>query len=255
MFPYLDLAGFRGRTTVPPADVDNFETKNPGWIVQNIRGWSSWINARLRKRYGAAAEGNSLPMGQRPPALEGSGTVPPGVTLSGRPVLGCMQLLVQVTTAGAVGAAIFQWSKDNGVNWTSNVLTGPAVSLPGTGLVATFGVGAYSVDNLYAAEAPVPEIVLLWLTTLVTWDFYNRRRRDPQDPEMVSLAADRQRVFGEVTEAADGDKGLLDLPVSEDLDTAVTTGGPLGSSETSPYVWTDQQACIGAQQDSVGRGT
>ena len=92
--------------------------------------------------------------------------------------------------------------------------------------------------------APVPEIVLSWLTRLVTLDAYLRRGFDPsskQDAEIVKAA---ENARAEVKEAADSKDGLWDLPLREDApgQSGIARGGPLGYSEASPYTWTDRQS-------------
>lgn len=256
MFDYLDVKGFLDRSTLQSGDVQHLETVYPGWILQALRSWSSRINAQLRKRYGNAGScgGNALPLGQSPPELVPQGTFPPPLTLSGRPVLGCMLLLVQITAAGALGTAVIRWSPDNGVTWNA-ATSAASVVLTGTGLTLGMGVGPYALDNAYAAATPVPETVLLWLATLVTWDCYTKRGRNPQDPLILDLKEDRVRVLAEVAEAANSKDGLFDLPVSEDLDSAVTTAGPLFYSESSPFVSADRQERDGICEDARGFGT
>jgi hypothetical protein len=48
---YLDLAGFRARTTMPGGDVDRLEAASPGWILQKLISNSAEIDARLAKRF------------------------------------------------------------------------------------------------------------------------------------------------------------------------------------------------------------
>lgn len=262
-FPYLDLAGFKRLTSMAPAEVDYVATESPGYFEARIEARSSWINGRLRKRYGAAAEGNSLPLGQRPPALVPAGTAPPGILLSGRPTLGCMIVRIEIVASGAIGVATYRWTADGGITWTPAPLpdgtrvgvTMPASAVLGTtGLTATFGTGTYAADNVYVAATPVPGLVLDWIATLVTYDGYRKRGVNTAGPDYEELRKDLERIEGEIKEAADSKDGLFDLPTSEDGDTAVTTGNPLGYSEVSPYVWTDQEAQAGSQQDSMGRG-
>lgn len=253
MFPYLDFAGFTRRTPMPLGDINVVEAKSPGYTVQRIAVAQSYINARLRKRYGAGRKGNALPLGQGAPALEAVGTSPPEVSLSGRPVLGSSQFLIQITSPGGLGAAIFQWSADNGQTWTTNVTTNTTVVLGSSGVTANFPVANYSADNQYASATAVPEAVLGWMVALVTVDLYLKRGVNPQDPviEMYRGAADK--ALAELKEAADSKDGLFDLPTADDGDSAVTTGGPLGYTETSPYEWTDKQARRGKFEDG-GRG-
>jgi hypothetical protein len=254
MFPYLSENGFAKRTFMPAVDVAYVQEAVPGFLKKRIAVRSSYINGRFRKRYGNSqdAQGNSLPMGQVAPLFAATGTNPPGVTLSGRPVAGDLEIIVQITTAGVLGAAVFQWSKDGGTTWTTGVATAASVALPTTGLTAAFAAGTYALDNLYTADTPVPEMVLGWITTLVTDDMFRKRGRDPQDAAMVDLKADIETVLAEIKEAADGETGLFDIPVTESADSAVTTGGPLGYAEQSPYTWTEREACEGAFEDTQG---
>lgn len=258
MFPYLDLPGFSRRVTaITEEDVERIEETYPGWVQQDINSWSSRINAQLRKRLGSArmGEGSALPLGQLPPALIPQGTAPPPLTLSGRPVLGSLMILVAITTGGALGAAILKWSPDNGVTWVTGVTSAASVVLTGTGLTLGMATATYATDNAYSAATPVPETVLQWLTILVSWDCYNKRGRNPQDPLIVDLKEDRVRVLAEVAQAANSQDGLFDLPVSEDLDSAIKTGGPLFYSESSPFVSADRQEREGRIEDDHGFGT
>lgn len=50
---YLDLEGFKGLTLMPSSYVDELELAEPGWITTQLAYWSSWIDARLAKRYAA----------------------------------------------------------------------------------------------------------------------------------------------------------------------------------------------------------
>lgn len=256
MFPYLDVLSLKLRAIIPASYIDAVESSSAGFVEQSIEDWSSYINTRLRKRYGRASQGNSLPWGQVPPTLVAQGTAPPSVTLTGVPTLGSMKVWVQITTGGALGAALFQWSSNGGVTWTATgVATAASVVLTGTGLTAVFPVGAYGTDNFYKAAPPVPAAILKWLTALVTVDVWDKRGADPSDPEMVRAQGRKDQAIAEIKEAADSKDGLFDLPVSEDQDTAVTTGAPLGYSEQSPWVWTDIQANNGTQQDRTGSGS
>jgi len=256
MFPYLDTAGFQRRVTaMTAADATNVEALRPGLTAQRLAMRSSWINARLRKRYGNGANaGNALPLGQQPPALLSSGTTPPPVSLVGRPILGSLQVQLQITTAGAVGTAAFKYSLDGTTPSLGPVTTAPVVSLPGTGMQVVFPSGAYSLDNLYAAATPVPETVLSWLVTMVTMDLYQARGVNPQDPQLELLRKDLETALEEVKEASDSKDGLFDLPAAEDADSAITTGGPLGYSEQSPYVWADLQLQAAIQEDATTAG-
>ncbi len=110
----------------------------------------------------------------------------------------------------------------------------------------------------YAApfESPYPEAVTGWLARLVTVRAYLKRGVDPNDPQFEEIRADAERAMTEIKEAADGDVGLFDLPLRADTTAAgISKGGPLGYSEASPYVWTDEQAATGRAEDSRRGGT
>jgi hypothetical protein len=256
MFPYLDIAGFKRRTVMPAGDVDYVENDSPGYIASRIAVRSSYLNGRLRKRYGNAQNtngGNGLPWGQTPPVLLAVG-VAPRVTLHGTPTVGSMQVQIEITTGGNLGAGVFKWTSDAGIGvapGASGVTLTSSVPLTGTGLTAIFADDVYLTGMLYLAAPPVPEIILDWLATLVTYDAYRKRGANFQDPAMAQLVDDVARVAEEVKEAADSKDGLFDLPVSEDLDSAVTTGGVLGYSEQSPYSWVTIERAQGTAEDAA----
>lgn len=64
--------------------------------------------------------------------------------------------------------------------------------------------------------------------------------------ELITLAS---KADEELKETANSETGLLDLPGNDSTDSAVTTGEPLGASDTSPYAWQDRQAREGRRQD------
>lgn len=250
MFPALDLAGYRRRTDLPADYVAQAETEVPGFFATKTRIAQSRIYAQLRKRYG-----QTLPFGQAP-TFDVQGTAPPAVTLNGVPTIGSFELQIQITTAGALGVAVFQWSKDASRTWATNVTTAASVVLTGTGLTAAFGVGTYSLDNLYTAPTPVPEAVLGWI---VAWIDYSiiRRRFDPNSPEAQIYIDDFKRAVAEVEQAANSRDGLFDLPaVDGQQPTAVSTGGIQAYSESgSPFVSADRQERDALFEDACGMGT
>lgn len=90
--------------------------------------------------------------------------------------------------------------------------------------------------------APVPEIVLGWLTDLVQLDCYLRRGFNPTSQQDGLIESSAQRAHDDIKEAADSATGLYDLPTRQDVaDTAIARGGPFAYSEASPYEWTDRQ--------------
>ncbi len=103
---------------------------------------------------------------------------------------------------------------------------------------------------------PVPEILLGWLTALVSLDVMRKRGLNPQDPAAQMLADDATKAEAEVKEAADSKDGLFDLEGQEaSASSSVSTGGPLGYSETSPYVWADRERVAGRVEDRNRNGS
>lgn len=251
--PYLDFAGYRRRTKVAPTDLDMCESLYAGYIDHRIARGSSLINGRLKKRY-------RVPLGQESPLLIAAGTAPPQIVLAGRPTLGSLELVIQITTPGASGTAVFQWSKDGGLTWTTGIgtISAGTVVLSGTGLVAAFPPAtlSFSADNTYEASTPVPEIALGWLVALLDVDVWQRRGANPQDPSIAMAITERDDALAEIKEAADAKDGLFDLPTNDAAgDSAVTQGGPMFYSEQSPYVWMSQQRGIARGEDRACIGT
>jgi len=101
--------------------------------------------------------------------------------------------------------------------------------------------------------APIPVIVFAWLTALVTPLAYAKRGWNPtaeQDRASILDAVDTAKE--EIKEAANSVDGLFDLPlvIAGMASSAITSGGPLGSSSASPYQWTDRQYSRGSFEDS-----
>lgn len=237
-FPYIDIAGIQLRSVLRPSYFGDVEAPTPGFIDESIAANSSTINAQMRKRYGG-----QLPWGQSPPLLVAAGLTPPAVSLAGRPTLGSLRIAIQITTAGALGTAAFQWSRTGRAPWTSGVTTAAAVLLGTTGLTAMFPAGSYDTSNAYVAQTPVPEVLLQWLTALVTEDVAIRHGVNTNDPLWTKLADRATLARTQIEQAANTKDGLWDLPVSEDQGSAVDTGGPMAYSESSPYHWTYRQQC------------
>lgn len=110
----------------------------------------------------------------------------------------------------------------------------------------------------YAApfSAPVPLKVRAWVARIVTREAFLKRGIDPTDRQFETIDAAATKADQEITEAADSEKGLFDLPLREDTTaTGISRGGPYGYSEASPYVGFDQQAEIGRGEDAAGRGS
>lgn len=235
-FPYIDVAGVQLRSILRPSYFTDVEAQQAGFTAQSILANTSTVNAQMRKRYGG-----QLPWGQSPPLLVPAGLNPPAVTLAGKATLGSLRIAIQITTGGALGTAAFQWSTTGQAPWTSGVLTAALVTLGTTGLAALFPEGTYDTSNAYVAATPVPEVILQWLTALVTDDVAIRHGINPNDPLSTKLSERAALARQQIEQAANTKDGLWDLPVSEDAGSAVDTGGPMCYAEASPYHWTYQQ--------------
>lgn len=105
-------------------------------------------------------------------------------------------------------------------------------------------------------DAPYPVAVTGWLARIVTIRCWLRRGVDPNDLQFSEIKADADAAWAEIKEAADSNVGLFDLPLRADTNASgVSRGGPIGYSETSPFVWTDIQASTGRDEDAAGGGT
>lgn len=96
----------------------------------------------------------------------------------------------------------------------------------------------------YAApfSAPYPLKVVGWLEAIVTLRAYQRRGFNPSAMQDQTILEAEKRAWAEIEQAADAEKGLFELPVTQGATaTGVVRGGPLGYSEVSPYTWTDRQ--------------
>lgn len=97
-----------------------------------------------------------------------AGTAPPTVTVSGTPASE-YDFEIEITTGGALGAAVFRWRTNAGA-WTTGVTVAASVLLGATGVSAAFTAGTYSTDNVYTWTSgatsynPTPG----WLTTVGT---------------------------------------------------------------------------------------
>lgn len=104
--------------------------------------------------------------------------------------------------------------------------------------------------------APFPIAVIRWLTDLVTLRCWRKRGVVATDEQMIDYRAAAETAQRELTEAANSDTGLFDLPLRANTDTSgINRGFPRSYSEQSPYVWYDIQADIGHDEDSAGEGT
>lgn len=106
-------------------------------------------------------------------------------------------------------------------------------------------------------QAPYPTVIQEWLAHVVSWRAYLKRGVNSLDSEASEYKTQHDTALKEIEEAANSETGLFELPLRQDLPdgTGVSRGGPFAYSEQSPYVWMDQQAEIGRNEDESGGGT
>lgn len=96
-------------------------------------------------------------------------------------------------------------------------------------------------------DAPVNEIVLGWLAAIVTVEAYQKRGWNAADEQAAQIKADRDEAIAELKEAADSQAGLFDLPLRQNTTAdGISRGGPLASSDASPYALLDAEALRGS---------
>lgn len=95
-----------------------------------------------------------------------------------------------------------------------------------------------------------------WIARIVSLRLLLKRGVDPNDEQFVAIQQDAQAAFAEISEAANGEIGLFDLPTNATNDASlITRGGPRAYSEASPYVYRDVQSESFYTEESSGRGT
>ena len=111
--------------------------------------------------------------------------------------------------------------------------------------------------DVTAIAANPNETVKRWIAKLATLECYERRGFNPtSEQDRVAIIDSAQLARDQVAQAANSQTGLFELPLLPSTDPdAVTKGGPLGYSETSPYAWTTVQAEAGRADDRAGRGS
>jgi hypothetical protein len=75
----------------------------------------------------------------------------PTVTVTGTPA-DSYNLIITITTGGALATAVFKWSIDGGITETTAVTTAATVALGATGLTANFPAGTYVLNETYTAS-------------------------------------------------------------------------------------------------------
>lgn len=91
-----------------------------------------------------------------------------------------------------------------------------------------------------------------WLCDLATFDAYLKRGIDPTDAQIQEIEARYKDAKAEITEAADAESGLFELPLRTDgTGQGVSKGAPLFATQSSPYTWRTQQRIAGASEDEA----
>lgn len=100
-------------------------------------------------------------------------------------------------------------------------------------------------------QSPYPDTVCQWLIDIVTWEAYRRRGFSPSsEMDKDSIEGPALKAMAEIEEAANGNTGLFDLPLTAtSTESGITRGGTLGYSEASPYKWQTEQAEAGRLED------
>ncbi|NJK43801.1 MAG: hypothetical protein HC933_05535 [Pleurocapsa sp. SU_196_0] len=80
----------------------------------------------------------------------------PAITTSGSP-LDRFEIIVKITTAGALGTSAFTYSLDGGDTVLGPIATAANVALPGTGIALNFAPGAYVVNDTYLFVTTAPK--------------------------------------------------------------------------------------------------
>jgi hypothetical protein len=103
---------------------------------------------------------------------------------------------------------------------------------------------------------PAPEIILAWITDIVTMRCWSRRGFDPTTQDMQPTIDAATKAAEEIAEAAEAETGLFELPLRQDTTAdGVSKGAPRAYTEASPYVWTTVQAGDARDEDRNGGGT
>lgn len=106
------------------------------------------------------------------------------------------------------------------------------------------------------AEDRTPVTVQDWLVRLVSVRLMMRRGVDPDDAQFITVNEDARMAAEEILEASNSMDGWFDLPLKRGKDgTAISKANPQSYSETSPYVWTDQQVDTAVNEDQNGGGS
>ena len=82
-----------------------------------------------------------------------AGTTPPTVTLSGT-ATAAVNLRIEITAGGALGAATYRLSLDGGITFPTTGTTSASEG-PFSGITVAFGAGTYTANNTYASNVRI----------------------------------------------------------------------------------------------------
>lgn len=120
--------------------------------------------------------------------------------------------------------------------------------------VTPFGLDSEDVFSL----ARVPEVVQVNVCDVVSYHLWSKRGFNPSSTsDEDAIIGARDRALAWLNEAADAEKGFVELPrrpLEETDVSAITKGKPKVHSEQSPYVWTREQSKHGRDDDRRGSG-
>lgn len=106
----------------------------------------------------------------------------------------------------------------------------------------------YDVEDMHADP---PEGLKWEVAHYILFFLWKKRGFNPGSAQDQLIIEDKKHADDWLKEAADSKDGLIELPKKEADGGAggITRGGPLGYSETSPYVWMDRQEEDGRNED------
>lgn len=114
--------------------------------------------------------------------------------------------------------------------------------------------------SLTGERSDVPYILEEWITAILTARMYAKRGVNPSSGELwfTEMVIEPMKLAAaQITEAANSETGLFDLPLKESLAPSggATRGGPKMYTESGPYTWTDVQVDTAREEDESGSGT
>jgi hypothetical protein len=102
----------------------------------------------------------------------------------------------------------------------------------------------------FAAPPLTPPTIALWLCAIVTPVVMLKQGMAAEDELLVSAQRAAADAEAQLTEAANAEAGLFDLPMrSDSAASGISQGAPLAYTETSPYAWITERRTHGVGED------